>query len=102
MSIAIFYFMTDPKGQLHNPPQPGFYTFKDNEFDAAMKMVASLRDQGMRNVVISIEPPEMVGGFGVTSVVDGKTPSGEDYEWSKQGRAGKVRDGHEVRNGEDL
>jgi hypothetical protein len=32
-----------------------------------------------------------VGKPGVDAVVDGKTPDGHDYEWSKAGRAGKPR-----------
>jgi hypothetical protein len=37
------------------------------------------------------EDPRQVGKPGVDAVVDGKTPDGHDYEWSKTGRAGKPR-----------
>jgi hypothetical protein len=37
------------------------------------------------------EDPSQVGKPGVDAVVDGKTPDGHDYEWSKAGRAGKSR-----------
>lgn len=35
------------------------------------------------------EPEELVfvGESGATGVIDGKLPSGEDYEWSKQTRS---------------
>ena len=37
------------------------------------------------------ENTEHVGKQGVDAVVDGKTPDGQAYDWSKAGRAGTPR-----------
>ena len=34
---------------------------------------------------------EIVGMFGVDSVVDGKTPDGAVYDWNKASRIGRVK-----------
>ena len=34
---------------------------------------------------------EIVGRFGVDSVIDGKTPDGVAYTWNKESRIGKTR-----------
>lgn len=34
---------------------------------------------------------EIVGMFGVDSVVDGKCPDGVDYDWNKASRIGRVK-----------
>jgi hypothetical protein len=44
------------------------------------------------------EDPSHVGKPGVDAVVDGKTPDGQDYDWSKAGRAGKPRK-HDIGRG---
>jgi hypothetical protein len=49
------------------------------------------RRAGHRHVSISTELEEHVGAAGVAAVEGGRTPDGEAYEWSKAGRAGKVR-----------
>lgn len=75
--------------------QPQAEKYFDNEFSIAMKAVESLRKLGHTHVTMSNEPSNMVGKMGVTAVENGKTPDGEVYEWSKAGRAGAVRRGHE-------
>ena len=57
----------------------------------ALEIVKQQRDAGHRFVTMVAEDPQQVGKPGVDAVVDGKTPDGEDYEWSKTGRAGKPR-----------
>lgn len=57
----------------------------------ALAIVKAKRDAGYSFVTMVAEDPQHVGKPGVDSVVDGKTPDGEDYEWSKSGRAGKPR-----------
>jgi hypothetical protein len=42
-------------------------------------------------VTISGGEFEIVGRFGVDSVVDGKTPDGVAYTWNKASRIGKTR-----------
>ena len=42
-------------------------------------------------VTISGGEFEIVGRFGVDSVVDGKTPDGVAYIWNKESRIGKTR-----------
>ena len=57
----------------------------------ALEIVKAMRDAGHRFVTMVAEDPQHVGKPGVDAVVDGKTPDGEDYEWSKTARAGKPR-----------
>jgi len=42
-------------------------------------------------VTIRSESFELVGKFGVDSVVDGKTPDGIVYDWNKSSRIGRVQ-----------
>jgi hypothetical protein len=57
----------------------------------ALEAVREKRDAGCTFVTMVSEDPRQVGKPGVDAVVDGKTPDGHDYEWSKAGRAGKPR-----------
>ncbi|OGB30237.1 MAG: hypothetical protein A3F78_20755 [Burkholderiales bacterium RIFCSPLOWO2_12_FULL_61_40] len=57
----------------------------------ALAIVKEKRDAGHSFVTMVAEDPRQVGKPGVDAVVDGKTPDGHDYEWSKAGRAGKPR-----------
>lgn len=57
----------------------------------ALAVVKEKRDAGFSFVTMVAEDPQHVGKPGVDAVVDGKTPDGHDYEWSKAGRAGKPR-----------
>ena len=57
----------------------------------ALDLVKAKRDAGHSFVTMVAEDPDHVGKPGVDAVVDGKTPDGQDYEWSKSGRAGKPR-----------
>lgn len=65
--------------------------YVDAQFVQALEMVQSLRRAGMKHVIMSNEPGDMVGRLGVDSVEDGKTPDGHDYEWSKKHRGGPPR-----------
>jgi len=76
-----------------------YWTTADNEACAqdetqltrALEVVKEKRDAGHTFVTMVAEDPRQVGKPGVDAVVDGKTPDGHDYEWSKTGRAGKPR-----------
>jgi hypothetical protein len=57
----------------------------------ALEIVKAKRDAGYGFVTMVAEDPSHIGKPGVDAVVDGKTPDGHDYEWSKAGRAGKSR-----------
>jgi hypothetical protein len=57
----------------------------------ALDIVKARRDAGHSFVTMVAEDPSHVGKPGVDAVVDGKTPDGQDYDWSKAGRAGKPR-----------
>ncbi len=57
----------------------------------ALEIVKEKRDAGHSFVTMVAEDPRQVGKPGVDAIVDGKTPDGHDYEWSKAGRAGKPR-----------
>jgi hypothetical protein len=47
-------------------------------------------------VTITDGSTEIVGKFGVDSVVDGKCPDGVAYDWNKESRIGRVK--REVHN----
>lgn len=81
--IVIYYL--DENGK------PAGNNFEDKNFGLAMVHIRTLREQGFKHVVMSNEPSDMVGQVGVSAVEDGKTPQGEVYDWSKAGRAGRVR-----------
>lgn len=96
-SIIVFWLRTDGTSASADLTRDGLA--------AALKYVAVHRDQGMRHVTISCENANQVGKPGVDSVDAGKTPSGQDYEWSKAGRAGKTKRGSEMipaRDGRNL
>ena len=57
----------------------------------ALELVKEKRNAGYSFVTMVAEDPNQVGKPGVDAVVNGKTPDGEDYEWSKAGRAGTPR-----------
>jgi hypothetical protein len=65
--------------------------FGSAELTPALACAEDRRRQGHRHVSISTELDESVGRPGVSAVEGGRTPDGEVYEWSKAGRAGKVR-----------
>ena len=52
--------------------------------DEALKWSSELRENGNTYVTIASENPNCVGKQGVDSVVDGKLPDGNDYEWKKR------------------
>lgn len=81
MSIVVFWVDGGPCGQ----------PFGSNELSKVMAFVEAKRREGFNHVTISSEMDDHVGKPGVDSVVDGKTPDGEIYDWSKAGRAGKPR-----------
>lgn len=65
--------------------------FTDAQLSEALAYCRKLRDEHCINVVLSSEPGNMIGGFGVDAVENGLTPSGEQYTWSKQHRGGPPR-----------
>ena len=60
---------------------------KNLDLTIAMEM-AKLVDEF---VTITDGTTEIVGHFGVDSVVNGKTPDGVDYDWNKASRIGRVK-----------
>ena len=56
-----------------------------------LALVKEKRDAGFSFVTMVAEDPNHVGKPGVDAVVDGKTPDGQVYDWSKAGRAGTPR-----------
>lgn len=57
----------------------------------ALQITKDKRDAGYHFVTMVSENTQHVGKPGVDTIVDGKTPDGQDYDWSKAGRAGKPR-----------
>lgn len=87
MQIFKIYW-TDELGQAHS---------QDCEkLTDALQMTEAKRRDGMRFVTMVSESSHSVGQPGVAAVVDGQLPDGSDYDWSKAGRAGKVRAGDKV------
>lgn len=72
---------------------PACQFFGSKELTQALACAEDRRRHGHRHVSISTELDESVGRPGVAAVEGGRTPDGETYEWSKAGRAGKVRKG---------
>ena len=68
----------------------------ETQLTRALEVVKEKRDAGHTFVTMVAEDPRQVGKPGVDAVVDGKTPDGHDYEWSKSGRAGKPRKNDKV------
>ena len=85
MSIIVYY--VEP----HDIFTPLSAYYNDDEMWKAMKDMAEMRRSGMRHVSISAELAGMVGKPGVDAVTNGVTPDGHVYEWSKAGRAGKMK-----------
>lgn len=73
--------------------EPTCGRFGSDELTQALACAETQRRLGHRHVCISTELEQNVGQSGVAAVEDGRTPDGHAYEWSKAGRAGKVRRG---------
>ena len=65
---------------------------KNKDLTIAMEMAKYVDEF----VTITDGTTEIVGYFGVDSVVDGKTPDGVAYDWNKASRIGRVK--REVHN----
>ena len=76
-------YWTDAKQQVHGQETP--------DLVQALQITKEMRDAGNSFVTMVSENTQHVGKPGVDTVVDGKTPDGEDYDWSKAGRAGRPR-----------
>lgn len=88
MSIVVFYLEHTSLGT-----ESKHLDFKDSELSVALAHCDNLRKRKgqVSHVVISSEMSGVVGLPGVSSVVDGKTPDGHPYDWSKSGRAGRFK-----------
>ncbi|MFN3302829.1 MAG: hypothetical protein ACK44A_03825 [Roseateles sp.] len=65
--------------------------FDGKALTEALACAEAQRRAGHRHVCISTELDAQVGAAGVAAVEGGRTPDGQAYEWSKAGRAGKLR-----------
>jgi hypothetical protein len=63
----------------------------ETNLSVALKVVEEKRQSGMTFVTMVADNPNHVGKPGVASVENGKTPDGNDYDWSKAGRAGAIK-----------
>ena len=86
MSLIVYYLSLDPGGQDLFPMSE---RFSDDELLPALTRVEQLRKLGKEHVCISSQLGNSIGKPGVSAVVDGKTPDGHAYEWSKQHRGGQ-------------
>ena len=76
-------YWTDLNDQVHGQ--------EASEIVQALQITKDKRDAGYRFVTMASENTQHVGKQGVDAVVDGKTPDGQAYDWSKAGRAGSPR-----------
>ena len=67
--------------------EEGHVRGKSKDLTIAMEM-AKLIDEF---VIITDGTIEIVGKFGVDSIVDGKCPDGVAYDWDKESRIGRVK-----------
>jgi hypothetical protein len=88
LSIVVYWLEREGEEAL-----PVCQFFSSKELTQALAWAEDRRRAGHRHVSISTELDESVGRPGVSAVEGGKTPDGEAYEWTKAGRAGKVRKG---------
>ena len=60
-------------------------SYNEESLTEALKLAEGLR-RNQRNsfVVMTSENPDCVGKQGVDSIVNGKLPDGNDYEWKKR------------------
>ncbi len=86
MSIVLYWLEPSARGRL-----PHCAEFSDAELPQALKAAEERRRAGCPHVTISTELAGQVGKAGVDAVEGGLTPDGQAYEWSKAGRAGKMR-----------
>lgn len=88
--MAIVVYWIDPGLGLI----PHCEQFDSGKMTEALAFTNDLRKRGMRHVDISSEMEDCVSKPGVDAVVDGKTPDGVDYEWTKKHRgSGPLPDG---------
>jgi hypothetical protein len=88
LGIVVYWLEGDGEAAL-----PACEFFGSKELTQALACAESQRRQGRRHVSISTELDDHVGQAGVAAVEGGRTPDGQAYDWSKAGRAGKVRKG---------
>jgi hypothetical protein len=86
VGIVVYWLEGDGEAAL-----PVCEFFASTELTQALAWAEDRRRQGHRHVSISTALEEHIGRPGVAAVEGGRTPDGEAYEWSKAGRAGKVR-----------
>jgi hypothetical protein len=86
--VGIVVYWLDGSGE---DIAPACQLFDSGELTQALACAEAQRRQGHAHVSISTELSDHVGRPGVAAVEDGRTPDGEAYDWSKAGRAGKVR-----------
>lgn len=55
-----------------------------DDMSVALKHTQTLRSEGHRFVSIVSEISDQVGQMGVSAVIDGKLPNGEEYTWKKR------------------
>ena len=65
----------------------GYVRGKNNDLIIAMEMAKYVDEF----VTITDGVTEIVGLFGVDSVIDGKCPDGIAYDWNKASRIGRVK-----------
>jgi hypothetical protein len=86
LGIVVYWLESEGEAAL-----PVCEFFSSKELTQALAWAENRRRHGHCHVSISTELADHVGQPGVAAVEAGRTPDGEAYEWSKAGRAGKLR-----------
>ena len=85
MAIVVFWLEESNSEFFQGTVEPRYMSFTDIELTEALAFCQSKRKKhGVRHVCLSSENPNSVGMRGVDSVVEGKTPDGHDYTWTKR------------------
>lgn len=89
MSIAVYNLASIMNEHLQEVPFPHVRMFADTELSEALRFAEACRKSGFTHVSICTELANSVGKPGVSSVENGKTPDGHDYEWTKKQRGAR-------------
>lgn len=78
--------LTDKSTFAYEPQSKEFPITELNEALKFCEELRSRRKQGspVRHITYVCEHPDQVGESGVASIVDGKTPDGQIYDWKKR------------------
>lgn len=85
MSIVVYWTQASSSEMFPDMEQPCRQTFTHLELVEALDFCQKKRaEPGVSHVCLSSENVNSVGKPGVNSIIDSKTPDGQDYDWKKR------------------